>query len=185
MSERDTEPTDDQYAIEPVSEPVADPVASRASDVSRHEHRRLEIREEDREDVVRQAYRVPLLLIAGGTSVLFVVTSLGLGVVAGIVTLLTYAISVPIGVFVFWMCTILWIGNDAPMRLSALRLAGVYAAASAAGLIPFVGWFASLATFVGLMSELLDLDLTDALLVGILTFLTHIILFMYVPLLLG
>jgi hypothetical protein len=63
-----------------------------------------------------------------GTTILLVVIFTsdeprGYGIFYG----LQLAIGVPIGVVAFFLCCLLWMGFDAPMHLTALRLVGVYA----------------------------------------------------------
>jgi hypothetical protein len=94
---------------------------------------------------------------------------------------LKYAIQVPIGVVAFFLCCLLWMGFDAPMHLTALRLAGVYALVDAASLIlsllplHFLGWVIVLAIYIGLLAEALELDLQDAIIVGVVTSLIRVL----------
>lgn len=112
---------------------------------------------------------------------------LGAGLVAGLIAhfngpaaaqtyLLGYALMVPIGLAVFLGCCALWIGFDAPLHVTAIRLAGIYAVVDAVSLIPIVGWLVGIITYVLLLSEMLEIDTTDACAVAILTFLVKILI---------
>lgn len=96
--------------------------------------------------------------------------------------LVSYAIEVPIGVVVFLLCCAMWIGFDAPIHLIALRLAGVYALTNltsvVVGLVPiwFVGRTIVLAVYIGMLAESLDLEIQDAVIVGLLTFLVKVLI---------
>lgn len=93
--------------------------------------------------------------------------------------LLKYAASLVFGVVVFQICSLLWLGFDAPFHLVLLRLAAVYALTDAtgavAGFVPvlFLPLLIVLFVHVGLLVELLDLDFYDAALVGFFTFIAR------------
>ncbi|MEK6701524.1 MAG: hypothetical protein AABZ53_04625 [Planctomycetota bacterium] len=96
---------------------------------------------------------------------------------AMLVYLFKYALYVPSGVIVFLLCCAIWIGFNAPIHLTALRLAGIYAitdaVASVVGFIipmQLIVWLAMLLTYVGLLQDMLELDLVDAILVAVVTF---------------
>jgi len=152
-------------------------------------------RERDRElakSIARQEYRKPILMFligAGGVCAYLAATEPQAGTEI-LKYLISYLIEVPIGFAVFWICTIVWIGFDAPIHLTALRLAGIYAAVDLALVIcanipiPFAGLFIPALMYVGFLSEMLEMDLIDAIVVGFLTFMAKlgvgILLTMYV-----
>ncbi len=85
--------------------------------------------------------------------------------------IIRYAVELPITTAVFWACALLWVGSDAPAGLTLLRLAAVVAAADAAGVV--LGWlpwvislFISLGVFVAVLAHEMELDLIDAVFVG-------------------
>ena len=97
--------------------------------------------------------------------------------------LLGYLVGVPIGVAVFLLCCMIWIGFDAPIHLIAFRLAGVYAVTNIAqtliGFAPYGGivlWLIPMAMYVGLLSQMLEIELAEAIVVGFLTFLAKVII---------
>lgn len=97
---------------------------------------------------------------------------------AGAAYLLRYAINVPIAVIVFATCCLIWIGFDAPLHLTALRIAGIYAICDLVqhtiNQVPLAGifaWVITIFVYIGLLSEMLDMDIQDAVVVALLTFL--------------
>jgi hypothetical protein len=93
--------------------------------------------------------------------------------------LLSYLISVPVGVFAFCLCGWLWIGFDAPLHRVALSLAGVYAIVDLicvlASLIPILilPWLIVGIAYVALIADALDPDSTDAFGVAVATFIVR------------
>jgi hypothetical protein len=124
----------------------------------------------------RAAYMKPIIQFAAGALVLSFVAagSENPGWFAIIYTV-KLAIGVPIGVLAFFLCCLLWMGFDAPMHLTALRLAGIYAVVDAVGAvlgllpIPLVPFLLTMALYIGMLAESLELDLQDAILVGLVT----------------
>lgn len=153
-----------------------------------------EQRDAESKSIARKAYLRPILM--------FVIGILGLlllGVLRGqggpdliLKLLLTYAVGVPIGLAVYVLCCLIWIGFDAPIHRVALSLAGIYAivdlVGAVLGLIPMavIAWAGGVLTYVGLLMEELDLDLVDAVIVAVATNLAKIFLgVMVVAILLG
>jgi hypothetical protein len=127
-------------------------------------------------ETARWAYLKPLIQFAVGFAISMTVLA-ARGHPEGIPAFaISYAIQVPIGCIAFFLCCLLWMGFDAPMHLTALRLAGVYALVDAATLVlgflpvPLVPVLLILFLYVGLMAESLDLEIVDAVIVGLLTF---------------
>lgn len=148
-------------------------------------------RERDREDsarVARDSYLQPaLMLLIGGiiSTALYAAfaTHRGGDPAAGAISyLISLAITVPIGVLVFWFCCLIWIGFDAPIHLTALRLAGIYAVTDVVrGLFLFVPlpWWAEGGVigfiYIGLLQQFLEMDFEDALIVGLITFIVKVV----------
>lgn len=142
--------------------------------------------EKDRENskaVAKEAYLKPLVYFAVGYLGVCFIAGLQGGVGHVLFYSISLAIQIPIGVAVFWACCLVWIGFDAPIHLTAIRVAGIYAlsdlAGSVFGFLPLVGWVASLLVYAGLMMELLEIDLQDAVLVSVATFVVKVILVIY------
>jgi hypothetical protein len=95
-------------------------------------------------------------------------------------------VGIAIGVLAFFLCCLIWMGFDAPMHLTAIRLAGVYALTdAAAALLSFlplllISWMITLALYIGLLAESLELDLQDAVLVGLVTWFIKFMAFMVI-----
>lgn len=90
-----------------------------------------------------------------------------------------------LGIIAFWLCSILWIGFNQPFHLIALKLIGIYAISELAYVIAFmfipvliVPWVVVLFVSLGLMVQLLDLDITDAVIFAIITIFLKIALFL-------
>jgi hypothetical protein len=143
-----------------------------------------EDRDAESKSIARKAYLRPVLMFVIGIMGLLI-----LGAVRGhggpdmiVRLLLTYAIGVPIGLLVYVICCLIWIGFNAPLHRVALSLAGIYAivdlVGAVLGLIPMaiIAWAGSVITYVGLLMEELDLDLVDAVIVGIVTSLAKVFL---------
>lgn len=143
-----------------------------------------EDRDAESKSIARKAYLRPVLMFVIGITGLLI-----LGAVRGqggpdmiVRLLLTYAIGVPIGLLVYVLCCLIWIGFNAPLHRVAISLAGIYAivdlVGAVLGLIPMaiIAWAGSVITYVGLLMEELDLDLVDAVIVGISTSLAKVFL---------
>lgn len=139
--------------------------------------------EKEREEAVREAYRTPLLMFAFGAAGVCVILALSQGFSAVGVYLLSYLGSVPIGLGVYLLCCVIWIGFNDPIHLIVLNLVGIYAVtdllSTGLGLIPlpFLGLL-PLVLYVGLLSERLEIELSDAIIVGLITFLVKMFIFL-------
>jgi hypothetical protein len=135
-----------------------------------------ERRRRENAETVRWSYLKPLIQLGiglGGAAVYYAAT----GQAAAILPhALLFMIMVPFGLVAFLACCGLWIGFDAPIHMLMLRLAAVYALV---GLTTIIAQFIPLGmiqllvvifVYVSLLSESLDLELTDAIIVAIVTF---------------
>lgn len=126
-------------------------------------------------DVLRETYLTPLLMLVIGASVTSVILLMNEGATEVLYYLASYLISVPVGVGVFLACCVIWIGFDAPIHLTALRLAGIYAVVDAAsevlGFLPLglLSYIFLLLLYMALLSQLLEIEIVDAFLVAVLT----------------
>lgn len=122
---------------------------------------------------VLDALKAPLICFAAGMVGLTVAgfflgePLLPLGV------LLTYVVTVPIGLLIFYLCCLVWIGFDAPFYINAAAILGTYAITDFVGAIvsPLgcFGWIVQMFVYVGVLSQLLELELNDAFLVAFIT----------------
>ncbi len=145
---------------------------------------------QDREDskaVVRKAYLQPLIMFVVGACVscaLFGAYGASSNDIADY--LIGFGIKVPIGLVVYVICGMLWLGFDAPLHLIAIRLLGIYAVVEAIQvgadiILPtMVAGLIGCAFYVHLLSEMVDMDLPDAVIVGLLTFLAKFLITMYI-----
>ncbi|MBX3404975.1 MAG: hypothetical protein KF699_16305 [Phycisphaeraceae bacterium] len=146
-------------------------------------------REKDKENsvaVAREAYIKPLIYFAVGFGVVSLIQLFSNSPMHAVAYAIGYAIQVPIGVAVFWVCCLVWIGFDAPIHLTALRLAGIYALVDLADVIfkfvpiPLVGWVLPLFIYIGLLMDLLEMDLQDTVIVALITFMVKAVITIFV-----
>jgi len=159
---------------------TGDPLIDAAVQRKRESNR---LRDPKHNDVVRDAYLTPIIMFAVGVAIGGTVTLATEGLDQAVGFGLQYIITVPIGVAVYMLFCLLWIGFDAPIHLIALELAGIYAVVDAAKvivfLLPFGGivlWVVPLLMYVGLLMSRLDLDAPEAVAVGLTTFLVKFVL---------
>jgi hypothetical protein len=143
------------------------------------------------QETMRWAYIKPLIHLAIGAALLLAIIFTSADPRAyAIFYGLKLAIGVPIGVVSFFLCCLIYMGFDAPMHLTALRLAGVYALTDGLGGliglagIPFIPFTITMAIYVCLLADALDVDLQDAVIIGLVTWLIKwfglIAIFVYV-----
>ena len=135
-----------------------------------------ERRRRENAETVKWSYLKPLIHIAvglGGGVLFYLATAGSIDVVK---YLITYAIQLPFCEAVFVACCFMWIGFDSSLHLILLRIAGVLALVSLAavfvGYVPFgiAKVVLIVLIYIGLMSESMELDFQDAVLVGIATY---------------
>lgn len=126
--------------------------------------------------VVRDAYLKPVIATVCGLAavVLFLVAYGSPESIPS--TLLAILVQSAVGLAIFWVCSLIWIGFDEPFHFNALRLLAIYSISWTVLLltlaIPFVCFPALLAPailFVLLHKKMLDLDFPDAALVATIT----------------
>ncbi len=127
--------------------------------------------------VVRRAYMVPAVMLGAGVGVIsiaFAVTGHAELIPNFLVAL---AVSTALGVLAFFMMCATWIGFDAPTHLTALRLSGIEAAATAVWLVMvlLVPWFLvwGLVIWLGTLivtAHLLEIELAEAFVLGVIKF---------------
>lgn len=140
-------------------------------------------RERDREESRRRAkraYITPACMLAGGLAATAII--LGSSSVAAIPAyLLVFAIGFVVSLIVYLVCSVIFIGFDEPLPLTAMRLAGVYAVVDALfaiiSLLPFgfLGWVVISIVWVGLMVEVMEIETLDAVIFGVLSFIAKVL----------
>lgn len=145
-------------------------------------NRRAYDREESRRIAI-ETYRTPLLMLGIGGGILFLTALFTAGFAGAAILMLSYAVQVPIGLAVFLFCCMLWIGFDAPIHLTALRLAAIYTVVDLVYHVigyflpfPILTWFIAVIVYIGLLSELLEMEWQDAAMVGVLTYAAKVII---------
>jgi len=136
-------------------------------------------RAEDSKRTVKSAYQTPLLMFFIGLTAAFAIRA-GLAQHDGVpvqgvlvVYAVGFAVSYVIGLVVLAIAAKI-VGYAAPVGLTMIRLAGIYAVMDAINpllmFIPILGWIVSIFIYVQLMMSLLELELQDAMILGVLTF---------------
>ncbi len=130
--------------------------------------------ERDREierSVFRTEYLKPLIY----TGVALAVTLGFVMVQDGATTALGYLVylgaSGVLATIAYLLLCLAYLGSDAPLHLSGMRLVAAYAVADAVGTVAhavlppimFLGWAITIFTLLGVIMDLMDLDCTDAL----------------------
>ncbi|MCC6677224.1 MAG: zinc ribbon domain-containing protein [Phycisphaerales bacterium] len=136
---------------------------------------------EDSKRAARDVWTKPLGMIAAGVVGIGIWELLADHTGRGLAeSLLGIAIQVPIGLLVYFICCLLWIGFDMPWRYITLRLAAVYAITGLVSLpvnyipIGVVRLGIMVIVYIGLLMDMLDLELQDAAIVAVLTVLANV-----------
>jgi hypothetical protein len=144
------------------------------------------LRETSKQTVAR-AYIKPVIQFAVGALILsFVAAASESPSEMGLYFGLRLAIGIPVGVLAFFLCCMAWIGFDAPLHLIAIRLAGVYAVTDAAAAVlgylpvPMIPFMITMAIYIGLLADSLELDLQDAVLVGVVTWFIKVMAMIFI-----
>jgi len=87
-----------------------------------------------------------------------------------------FAATIAIGWVVFFVCSVLWIGFDQPLRTTLVQTVGAFGfyagVAAVLWLLPLPGlilWLIGAAVLTGVLSDLLDIDLQDAAIIALAT----------------
>jgi hypothetical protein len=135
------------------------------------------VREADR-SAVAKAYLVPLGIFAVSVGLTFAfLSNLRHGQELGTAILASYAVTVPVGLVVFWILSVVWFGVDAPLHIIALRLAAVYATGQAVNALFMMltggygglGIVTTIALYTVMHMVLLELEKAEAIVVSVLT----------------
>ncbi|GAB5496099.1 MAG: hypothetical protein Phyf2KO_11790 [Phycisphaerales bacterium] len=99
---------------------------------------------------------------------------------------LDFAFTVVIGWVIFFLCSMMWIGFDQPLRMTVVQIVGAFGLysgiAALLSLVPIPGivtFFVGAAILVGLISERLEIDLQDAIVVAILVAIAKVAFYLF------
>lgn len=145
---------------------------------------RSEYLNEVSEEVARWEYRKPALMAVIGFVLSLIITAIadGWANAAWFAAIFPVRVGVATGAFV--LCGLMWVGLDAPLKLTLLRFAGILGLVDlgstllAASGLPFSGFVTLLGggiLYVYLLVELFDLDIQDAWGVSVVTFVVNAI----------
>lgn len=136
---------------------------------------RLEHLAETSKETTRAEYLRPIFYFVGGLIGLALIHLIRGDPFALLVDSLSVIIQVPIGVGVFWLCCLMIFGFDAPMHLTALRLAGIYSVVGAVGTlvdlftIGIVTFVVTGIVWIGMLMSELDLEIQDAVIYSLMS----------------
>lgn len=123
-----------------------------------------------KDEATREAYRTPLLMLGVSMGVLLPWMALTDGPVAASAFAAAFGLSVLLALAGLFICSVLWMGFDAPWHLNLLRIAGIFAAMDltdyaidelAGGF--FVLKLISFVIFLRIFAEIMDMTWTDVL----------------------
>jgi predicted RNA-binding Zn-ribbon protein involved in translation (DUF1610 family) len=143
-------------------------------------------REQVSRETAREAYRKPAIQLGVGLAIMVLIGLLISGWPALIIYPLVLALQGVIGLGVFYLCCLLWIGFDAPLKLNALILLGIYAVTGATSEIlsfipiPIVAPLVTAAVFISMFMQQMEVELADAVVVLILTIFFGIVVWLWV-----
>ena len=92
-----------------------------------------------------------------------------------------YFLNLGAGILVFYLCTIAWIGVEAPFSLSVLRLAAIDALAYLAYFVAafylsfLLGFIVMFVVYIGLLAAMLELEVGDAVMFAAIRILTKLL----------
>jgi len=142
-------------------------------------------------EVARNAYLTPTiaLLAAGGINIGLIFSAYGQADAAAYTLL--FGINVVIGLVIFFLCSLGWIGFDAPLPLMVLQVGAAYAVFDLvntllAGLFMFGIWgmLAAVLCYALILAHYLDIEYVDAVIVAIISLAAQIMIaFTIAPLL--
>ncbi|MBX3357924.1 MAG: hypothetical protein KF745_05805 [Phycisphaeraceae bacterium] len=144
------------------------------------DHSQRAKRQREGAKTAQQEYIKPLVMLIVGVAGVAVLG--GQGASSVLAYLVATGIGVVVGLAVYWVCCMLWIGFDAPMGLTALRLAGIYVVVDLVAHlcdllpIPLLTMILPCLTYMGLLMSMLDMEIVDAVVVAIATFIVKMLL---------
>lgn len=123
-----------------------------------------------KDEATRDAYRTPMLMLGISMGVLLPWMAAVAGPTATVEFLIQFGLSVGMGLIGLYVCSLLWLGFDAPWHLNALRLGGIYAAMDLCQFVILQVFGGSLVLqlllaliFLRVYAEMLDLTWIDVL----------------------
>ncbi len=143
-------------------------------------------REQVSRETAREAYRKPAIQLGVGLAIMVLVGLIISGPSALIIYPLSLVLQGAIGLGVFYLCCLLWIGFDAPLKLNALILLGIYAVTGATSEIlsfipiPIIAPLVTAAVFISMFMQQMEVELADAVVVLILTIFFGVVVSLWV-----
>ncbi|MBL8990548.1 MAG: hypothetical protein JNJ48_03100 [Phycisphaerae bacterium] len=151
-------------------------------------------REASRETAI-SAYRTPAIMFAVGITISLIFIAMwaqkrGVDVATSMkYYVVDYVLAVPAALLAFCIVGWLWMGFNAPLHLLAIQFAAVFAVTDAVqsvmlAALPltflFFMWIISVITYVGLLMQLMEMDVEDAIMLTVVMYGTNVAIRLYV-----
>lgn len=134
-------------------------------------------REYDKEmskQVARDEIRKPLIYMAVGLPIMFVGAWIAdSSVMTGIMEMIGFAVTLPIGTLAFFLISLALLGFDEPVWIGGLKLGGIYAATGVVQVvmqvipIPILWWAIPMFVFFGMLMEEFEMEFNEAVIMVI------------------
>lgn len=140
----------------------------------------------------RKAWIAPVIMTVVGLSISTGIVALAGGGPEVLAHLMSFGLTLVIAGVVYFVCSLLWIGFDEPLPMTALRLMGVVALGdigfTLVGLSPFRPiyiWIIPTIIYCAILAQVMEVDYEDAVIVAVATGVLKVFAVLYIMHLLG
>ena len=164
-------------------------------DALREAHEQSERRERELAESKRQARKAwisPVIMTIVGLSISTGIVALAGGGPEVLAHLMNFGLTLVIAGVVYFVCSLLWIGFDEPLPMTALRLMGAVALGDIAftlvGLSPFRPiyiWIIPTIIYCVILAQVMEVDYEDAVIVAVVTGVLKVFAVLYLMHLMG
>lgn len=142
--------------------------------------------------IARKAWISPVIMTAVGLGITCSIVAAAEGGPAVVGHLMNFGISLVIGFIVYFVCSLMWIGFDEPIPMTALRLMGAIALGNIGFTLvglspirPMLLWAAPTIVYFLILSHVMEIDYEDAVIVAIITSVIKVFAIAYIMYSLG
>jgi hypothetical protein len=140
----------------------------------------------------RKAWIAPVIMFVVGLSISTGIVALAGGGPAVLAHLVSFGLTLVIAGVVYFVCSLLWIGFDEPLPMTALRLMGVVALGDIGFTLvdlspfrPFYIWIIPTIIYCAILAQVMEVDYEDAVIVAVATGVLKVFAVLYIMHLLG
>lgn len=140
----------------------------------------------------RKAWSSPIIMAVVGVSISTGVVALAGGGPAVLEHLISFGLTLVIAGVVYFVCSLLWIGFDEPLPMTALRLTGAVALGdigftlvSLSPFRPFYIWIIPTIIYCVILAQVMEVDYEDAVIVAVVTGVLKVVAVLYIMHLMG